>query len=115
MTRPIRQSYGFPANDRPITLGGFLAIERRIRGQSPRSRRPAAAAALDLVEAERVLASLAKSVKPGSRVSIAEVAGVGGCTEYFAARVRHWARSCGRWPYLNGSAPFGRRPQGGEP
>ena len=65
--------------------------------------------------AEEVLAAVAARYPAGATVTLPAIAGSCGVSEGTAAQVRRWARSVGRWPYVDGKrgAPLDRvRPIG---
>ena len=66
--------------------------------------------------AEEVLAAVAAARYPsGSTVTLAMIAEVGGVNESTAGQIRRWARSVGRWPYVDGKRgvpPSQVRPSG---
>jgi hypothetical protein len=56
--------------------------------------------------AEQVLAALAGRHKPGQVVTLAMMMEAAGINQRSARRVRAWATSVGRWPYLDGRAAW---------
>ena len=53
--------------------------------------------------AEEVLTAVAAARYPaGSTVTLAMIAGVSGVNELTAGQIRRWARSVGRWAYVDG-------------
>ena len=52
--------------------------------------------------AEEVLATVAVRYAAGATVTLPAIAGACGVSESTAAQVRRWARSVGRWPYVDG-------------
>ena len=53
--------------------------------------------------AEEVLAAVVAARYPaGSTVTLTMIVEVGGVNEATAGQVRRWARSVGRWPYVDG-------------
>lgn len=53
--------------------------------------------------AEEVLAAVAAAGYPaGSTVTLAMISEVGGVNESTAGHIRRWARSVGRWAYVDG-------------
>jgi hypothetical protein len=65
--------------------------------------------------AEEVLAAVAARYPAGATVTQSAIAEACGVNEVTASQVRRWARSAGRWPYVDGKrgAPPSRvRPVG---
>jgi hypothetical protein len=52
--------------------------------------------------AEEVLAAVAARYPAGATVTLPAIAGACGVSEGMASQVRRWARSAGRWPYVDG-------------
>ena len=53
--------------------------------------------------AEEVLATVAARYPAGATVTLPAIAEACGVDEGTASRVRRWARSVGRWPYVDGN------------
>jgi hypothetical protein len=51
---------------------------------------------------EEVLAAVAARYAAGATVTQSAIAGASGVSEGTAAQIRRWARSVGRWPYVDG-------------
>jgi hypothetical protein len=51
---------------------------------------------------EEILAAVASRYAPGTTVTQSAMAAACGVDEVTASRVRRWARSVGRWPYVDG-------------
>ena len=65
--------------------------------------------------AEEVLAMVAARYPAGATVSLGMMADIGRVNELTAANIRRWARSVGRWAYVDGkrgAPPSQVRPSG---
>jgi hypothetical protein len=96
-----------------IPIRRILRIERDLRNYRPTFRPPPGPPPRP-AETGHVLAALARTFTATDRVGIVQIAEAAGVSEAIASSVRKWAKSRGKWPYLDrlsGFAVLASRPR----